>query len=121
MAGRGCASRITAILQSPDVAGVSASAGISRKDRTHPYDRRHAKDRFRRVSSVAMSPAEDLLTERTADTQARRWESVQVPLGDLGSGPLGMGGSQHGAPDAGLSIRGLAITELTHGLGELFE
>jgi len=69
---------------------------------------------FRRVSSVAKGPAEDLLTGPTADTQARRWESVQVPLRNVESGLLGMGAPQPGAPDAGQSIRGLAITELAH-------
>src|SRR5215831_2971347 len=69
--------------------------------------------RYRRVSSVAIGPAEGLLTGPTADTQARRWEPVQVPLRDLGSGLLGMGAPRHGAPDAGLSTRGgLVITEL---------
>ena len=68
----------------------------------------------RRGSSVAMGPAEGLLTGPTADTQALRWESVRVPLRDLGSALVGMGAPQHGAPDAGLSIRGLALTELAH-------
>ena len=56
-----------------------------------------------RVSSVAMGPAEGLLSEPTADTRAR-W----VP----GSGLGAMGAPQHEDPEAGLSIRGLALTEL---------
>jgi len=67
-----------------------------------------SKVRKWRVSSVVMGPAEGLLTGPTADTQARRWELVQVPLRDLGSGLLGVGAPQNGPPDAGLSIRGQA-------------
>ena len=55
--------------------------------RTHAFRRRLAIDRLRRASSVAMGLAEGLLSEPTADTQARRWEPVQVLLRDLGSGP----------------------------------
>ena len=91
--------------------------------RLERFDSGSANGRNRRVSSVAMGPAEGLLIGRTADTQAPRWESVQVPPRDLGSGLLGMGGSQDGAPDAGLPIRALAITELAHitGSAELFK
>jgi hypothetical protein len=56
-----------------------------------------------------MGSAEGLLTGRTADTQARRWEPVQVPLGDLGGGLVGMGAPQRGAPDAGRSRRATRI------------